>query len=123
MTLTNDRRPKERRVALTTAISGYWSVVEELRTIVTWLAAPGLWITLAAGLLLWTLAYQQYYSYRLNFGGDRATQRRYDDDPYLLDFNAPEPKDTMWLSNPDQLPYRWTQAVSTIRLPGIGGGT
>lgn len=97
-----------------------WSV--ELHAVGAWLVAPNLWLILVLSLLLWTLAYQQPTHYRLDFGGDRTTQRRYDDDPYLTNFNAPEPPDATWLTAPDPLPYRWTQTTSTIRLPGLGGG-
>ena len=84
-----------------------------------WLTDPQIWIALASGLLLWTLAYQAPYTHRLDIGGSLQTGRRYDDTPYLSDFNDPEPDPI-----PDQatLLFRWSRADSTIALPGIGGG-
>jgi hypothetical protein len=104
--------------------------MRDLRATLTWLlhearVAAGftrereIWIALAAGLLLWMLAYQLPYTYRLDLGGNLQTGRRYDDTPFLDNFNDPEPKPI-----PDHatLLYRWSRADSTIVLPGIGGG-
>ena len=71
------------------------------------------------GLLLWTLAYQVPYTHRLDLGGNLQTGRRYDDTPFLDNFNDPEPNPI-----PDHatLLYRWSRADLTIVFPGIGGG-
>src|SRR4051812_17920148 len=78
------------------------------------------WIALLAGLLLWTLAYQVPYIHRLDLGGNLQTGRRYDDTPFLDNFNDSEPSPI-----PDHatLLYRWSRADSTITFPGIGGGS
>ena len=99
---------------------------DELRALVVWLREPSLWLTLTIGLTLWTLAYLQPYAARLSFGGDLATGRRFDDEPFVENFNAPEPNNSIWWErwhdlSPDQI-YRWTRAESAIRLPGIGQG-
>jgi hypothetical protein len=104
--------------------------MRDLRAILTWLlhearAAAGfarereIWIALAAGLLLWMLAYQASYTYRLDLGGNLQTDRRDDDTPFLDNFNAPEPNPI-----PDHatLLYRWSRADSTVVFPGLGGG-
>jgi hypothetical protein len=104
--------------------------MRDLRAILTWLLhearAAGrftrerdIWIALAGGLLLWTLAYQVPYTHRLDLGGNLQTGRRYDDAPFLDNFNDPEPSPI-----PEQatLLYRWSRADSMIVFPGIGGG-
>ena len=87
-----------------------------------WLRERQLWYALAAGLLLFTIAYQLPYSHSFQVGGNAAEQRRRDDEPYLRNVNASEPADdsqpAWWL----QAPYRWTRADSSFRLPGVGGG-
>ncbi len=63
--------------------------MRDLRALITWLlhearAAAGfarereIWIALASGLLLWTLAYQLPYTHRIDLGGNLQTGRRYD---------------------------------------------
>lgn len=99
---------------------------DELRAVAAWLRAPELWLALVAGLALWTLAYRAPYAFRLDFGGDQASGRRYDDAPYVFDFHAPEPSDGVWWAqwrklDPAQI-YRWTSEDSTIHLPGVGAG-
>src|SRR5215213_5178934 len=104
--------------------------MRDLRAILTWLlhearAAGGftrerdIWIALAAGLLLWTLAYQVPYSHRLDLGGSLQTGRRYDDAPFLDNFNDSEPNP---IPEHATLLYRWSRADSTISFPGLGGG-
>src|SRR5512132_4017805 len=78
-----------------------------------------IWIALAAGLLLWTLAYQLPYTHRLDLGGNLQTGRRYDDTPFLDNFNDSEPNP---IPDHTTLLYRWSRADSTIKFPGIGGG-
>jgi hypothetical protein len=106
--------------------------MRDLRAITTWLfrearAAAGfirereIWIALASGLLLWSLAYQAPYSHRLDLGGNLESGRRYDDEPFLGDtFNKSEPPDPLPTST--QLLWRWTKEESTITFPGMGGG-
>src|SRR4051794_31602387 len=104
--------------------------MRDLRALISWLLrevgfAAGcarereIWIALAAGLLLWALAYQAPYAHRLDIGGNLQTGRRYDDLPFLDNFNDSEPSPI-----PDHatLLYRWSRADSTITFPGIGGG-
>jgi hypothetical protein len=107
--------------------------MRDLRAITTWLlreakAAAGIarereiWIALAAGLLLWALAYQAADTYRLDLGGNLQTGRRYDDEPFLGDtFNKSEPADPIPAGT--QLLLRWSKAESTIVFPGLGGGS
>jgi len=98
--------------------------MRDLRALLTWLlhearAAAGfvcereIWIALAAGLLLWTLAYQVPYTDRLDLGGDLQTGRRYDDAPFLDNFNDPEPDP---IPEHATLLYRWSRADSTTRF-------
>src|SRR5687768_5864439 len=106
--------------------------MRDLRAITTWLlhearAAGGftrereIWIALAAGLLLWAVAYQAPDTYRLDLGGNLQTGRRYDDEPFLGDtFNKSEPADPIPAGT--QLLLRWSKADSTIVFPGLGGG-
>ena len=106
--------------------------MRDLRAITTWLLHEAgiaigfirereIWIALACGLLLWALAYQAPYTYRLDLGGNLATGRRYDDEPYLGDtFNKSEPADPIPAGTQQLL--RWSKEDSTIVLPGIGGG-
>jgi hypothetical protein len=101
------------------AIGGWLS--EEVRAIASFAREPQLWAALACGLILWTLAYQVPYSFRLHIGGDQATLRQHDDDPFLDGFWDSEPSD-LW-KRPDAVPFRWTQEDATIVLPGIGGGS
>jgi hypothetical protein len=79
-----------------------------------------LWVALLGCLLLWMLAYQIPYDYRIDVGGNRQTGRQDDDAPFLTDFNASEPDSLD--AHPDAVPFRWASADSTITLPGIGGG-
>jgi hypothetical protein len=106
--------------------------MRDLRAVAAWLiretrAAGGyiseweIWVALACGLLLWTLAYQAPYTCWLDLGGNLQTGRRYDDAPFLGDtFNAPEPADP--IPEATKLLWRWSRDDSTIVFPGIGGG-
>ena len=78
-----------------------------------------IWIALAGGLLVWTLAYQVLYTQRLDIGGNLQIGRRYDDAPFLDNFNDPEPNPIPATAT---LLYRWSRADSMIVFPGIGGG-
>jgi hypothetical protein len=104
--------------------------MRDLRALITWLlhearAVGGfvrereIWIALTVGLLLWTLAYQAPYAHQLDLGGNLQNGRRYDDAPFLDNFNDPEPNPI-----PDRaaMLFRWSRADSTIVFPGIGGG-
>src|SRR3954467_3985069 len=104
--------------------------MRDLRALLTWLfhearaaggfaREPEIWIALASGLLLWTLAYQMPYAHRLDIGGNLQSGRRNDDAPFLDNFNDPEPNP---IPADAPLLYRWSRADSTIVLPGIGGG-
>lgn len=105
--------------------------MRDLQAIARWLAyegravggfarEPELWAALLCGLLLWTLAYQAPYAYQIDVGGSRQTGRQWDDAPFLVSFNDPEPPDLS--ENTTTVPYRWAREASAIRLPGIGGG-
>jgi hypothetical protein len=99
---------------------GVW-LVREGAELLRWLREPGLWATLLAGLLLWSLAYQTTPTPVLHVGGDRTTHKRDYDAPFLIagGFNASEPdKDNWWLDQP----YRWARDDATVLLPGLGGG-
>lgn len=91
-----------------------------------WLREPGLWSALLLGLVFWPLAYQLPYSHLLDVGGSQETRRRYDDIPFIDNFNPdPEPAPPkgdgrQWWELP-QPPFRWTREVSSVRLPGLGG--
>ena len=98
--------------------------MRDLRALITWLlhearAAGGfarereIWIALAGALLLWTLAYQVPYTHRLDLGGNLQTGRRYDDAPFLDNFNDPEPNPI-----PDRatLLFRWSRARFDDRI-------
>ncbi len=76
-------------------------IVQDLRSIGVWLAhegaqllrrlrEPGLWVALLIGLLLWSLAYQTTPTAVIHVGGDRTTQKRHYDAPFLVagSFNA-----------------------------------
>lgn len=76
------------------------------------------WLALACGLLAWALAYQAPLSYQLHIGGDQATLRQRDDEPFLRDFNASEPPNLF--ATPELTPYRWSRERSAIVLPGLG---
>lgn len=92
---------------------------------------------LAAALTLWIFAYQVPFRQVIHVGGDVTTQRRFDDQPFLLRVNGSEPADRV--ADPDQpeawlwwweelertggRSYRWTTAESTLLVPGIGGQT
>ena len=104
--------------------------MRDLRALLTWLlyearAVIGfarereIWIALAGGLLLCTLAYQVPYAHRLDIGGSLQNGRRDDDAPFLDNFNAPEPNPIL---DHTTLLYRWSRAESMIVFPGIGGG-
>jgi hypothetical protein len=87
--------------------------------------AATLALLFGVALLLWTLAYQVPYTARLPIGGDTQTHRREDDAPFLSGFHASEPDDGttwQWWTLEPAYGYRWTQAESTVRLPGMGGG-
>lgn len=105
--------------------------MRDLRAIAAWIIGevaaagrhirePRLWAALGCGLLLWSLAYQVPYRFQLDIGGDPRTLRQHDDDPYLDNFNAPEP-DKLYLK-PGAVPFRWARDTSTISIPGLGGG-
>jgi hypothetical protein len=84
-----------------------------------------LYAALAAGLVLWSLAYQLPYGPAFAVGGDAATGRRYDDAPFLLGVNAPEPDQSGvadWRTIPPGYGYRWASGDATLLLPGLGGG-
>jgi hypothetical protein len=93
------------------------------------LREPELWVSLLAGLLLWSLAYQVTPGYAIAIGGDRATHKRGYDAPLLADggFNDSEPgkitrdgKDLEWWEQ-DVPPYRWATDDAAVLLPGVGG--
>src|SRR5688500_13195414 len=84
-----------------------------------------LFVALAAGLLLWSLAYQAPARPAFPVGGDAATGRRHDDAPFLLGVNAPEPERAGvadWRTLAPGYGYRWASSDATLRLPGLGGG-
>ncbi|WP_129674130.1 hypothetical protein [Candidatus Chloroploca sp. Khr17] len=92
---------------------------------------------LAAALTLWIFAYQVPFRQVIHVGGEVTTQRRFDDQPFLLRVNGSEPADRV--ADPDQpeawlwwwevlertggRSYRWTTAESTLLVPGVGGQT
>lgn len=77
------------------------------------------------GLLLWTLAYQVPTRLDLAVGGDSASQRREDDQPFLHSVHASEPaapgRYDWWNLDPGYT-YRWTTNDTRLNVPGIGGG-
>ncbi|MBP1464985.1 hypothetical protein EYB53_004605 [Candidatus Chloroploca sp. M-50] len=92
---------------------------------------------LVVALTLWIFAYQVPFRQVIHVGGDVTTQRRFDDQPFLLQVNGSEPADRV--ADPEQpeawlwwwevvertggRSYRWTTAESTLLVPGIGGQT
>lgn len=82
-------------------------------------------VILAAGLLLWGLAYQAPLRATLSIGGNTQTHRRDDDSPFLHGFNASEPFDKQhwqWWELSPGYGYRWTTGNASVELPGVGGG-
>ncbi len=73
------------------------------------------------------LAYQLPFDLRLAIGGDPVERRREDDAPFLRMAHASEPavaSGANWWELPGgNDPYRWTQPVSQLQWPGIGGGS
>ena len=106
--------------------------MRDLRAIAAWflneariagqsIREPQLWIALVSGLALWALAYQVPYAYQIDIGGNQQTLRQHDDDPYIDNFNAPEPPRLYTYKNHDVIPFRWSKDHSTIKIPGLGG--
>ena len=115
--------------ATTNAVSGASSfvihpLVAELVQLGNILIERQLWLLLALGLMLWSLAYQVPYTFSVSFGGDRATGRRYDDAQFIRGWNnEPEPADRFWLTTQrNQEPFRWAFNQAQFDLPGIGHG-
>jgi hypothetical protein len=96
-------------------------IVTEVNAASRFIREPQLWLVLGCGLVLWTLAYQAPYRYQIDIGGNQQTLRQHDDDPYLDNFNDPEPPKLYTYTNHDKIPLRWTRDRSTITLPGLGG--
>src|ERR1700752_4393176 len=82
----------------------------EIALLFAWARERELWLLLAVGLALWSSAYQVPYSYRLEFGGDRVTQRRHDDEPFINRLEGwnqdPEPQGDSWLDPSTPPPFR-----------------
>ncbi|HMP41718.1 MAG TPA: hypothetical protein PKA05_15160 [Roseiflexaceae bacterium] len=91
----------------------------EVRHIRAWLGAPAFWLVLCVSLLCWLLAFQVAAPVVLHLGGDRATQLRWYDEPFLTGFNAPEPGVSDWWRA--DVPYRWASDNATLRFAGMGG--
>jgi len=102
------------------------AVLDEARAAATWLLERQLWLVLLAGLALWTLAYQVPYSYRVEFGGDQQTHRRYDDQPFINRIEGwnqdPEPTGDQWFEPGQPPPYRWAFEHAQLTFPGVGLG-
>ncbi|MEN9933781.1 MAG: hypothetical protein RLZZ387_360, partial [Chloroflexota bacterium] len=98
-------------------------LTREGRLLLTAATSRGLWLCLAAGLALWTLAYQLPAGHTLHIGGDTSTRLRKYDAPFLTGFNAsePEPAGGEWYESGAR-PYRWTEGEAEVLLPGMGGG-
>src|SRR6266498_4638141 len=96
-------------------------IINEVNAASRFIREPWLWIALGCGLALWALAYQAPYSYQIDVGGNLQSLRQHDDDPYLDDFNAPEPPRLYTYKNRDVIPFRWAKEHATITIPGLGG--
>ena len=96
-------------------------IINEVNAASRFIREPRLWIALGCGLALWALAYQAPYSYQIDVGGNLQSLRQHDDDPYLDDFNAPEPPRLYTYKNRDVIPFRWAKEHATITIPGLGG--
>lgn len=104
----------------------------ELAAIAAWARERELWLLLLLGVTFWSLAYQVPYTHHFEFGGNKLTQRRLDDEPYLniaeYGWNLdPEPADPAepdknWFDADQPSPYRWTFEHAKLYIPGIGGG-
>lgn len=101
-------------------------VLEEVAALLSWLREWELWAALLVGVLAWSLAYSVPYHHELNFGGDRATQQRNNDAPFLniaqkgWNYES-EPQGEQWLTSPAP-PFRWAFDDARLTLPGLGQG-